>query len=85
MIAPMRTPVVAALAVLALVTLAGAAGDFLVEDWSKIPAGTKGIPPGWKGQNWGSPTYDFAIAEDEGMRVLHLKSKVEGSTISKDI
>ena len=81
----MRTPVVAALAVLALVTLAVAAGDFLVEDWAKIPVGTKGVPPDWKGGNWGSPAYDFTVAEDGGMRVLHLKSKVEGSTITKDI
>jgi hypothetical protein len=75
----------AGLLVLSLVTLAAAAGDVLVEDWSKITPGAKGIPDGWKGQNWGSPAYDFSIGEDDGIRVLHLKSRNEGSTVSKEI
>jgi DUF3047 family protein len=85
MIATMRSLLAVVLCVLAFASLAVAAGDVLVEDWSKIPLGTKGIPPDWKGQQWGSPLFDFAVSEDDGMRVLHMKSKNEGSTISKDI
>jgi hypothetical protein len=70
---------------LALVTTAWAADQFVVEDWSKQPVGAKGIPDGWKGQNWGSPKYDFTIVTDEGKKALHMKSANEGSTISRDI
>jgi hypothetical protein len=66
-------------------SLAWAADDFLVEDWSKLPVGGKGIPTAWKGQNWGSPAYDMTIVEDGGKKVLRMKSRNEGSTISKDI
>jgi hypothetical protein len=64
---------------------ARAADQFVVEDWSKYPVGSSGIPDGWKGQNWGSPKYDFVIAEDDGRKVLHLKSAGDGSTISREI
>lgn len=57
----------------------------VVEDWSKQPAGKTGIPDGWKGQNWGSPKYDFRIVTEGGGKVLHLKSDGDGSTISKEI
>ena len=60
-------------------------GSLLVEDWSKQPGGARGIPDGWKGQNWGSPKYDFVIVTDEGRKALHMKSANEGSTISKDM
>ena len=74
-----------ALAVLALATAAWASGDVVVEDWSKTPVGAKGIPPGWSGQRWGSPAYDMTVAEDGGRKVLHLRSRDEGSTISKEV
>ena len=74
-----------ALAVLALATAAWAAGDVVVEDWSKVPVGTKGIPPGWSGQRWGSPAYDMTVEEDGNRKVLHLRSRDEGSTISKEV
>ena len=74
-----------ALAVLALATAAWAAGDVVVEDWSKVPVGTKGIPPGWSGQRWGSPAYDMTVEEDGSRKVLHLRSRDEGSTISKEV
>ena len=70
--------------VLALATSAGAA-DFLVEDWSKHAVGSKGVPAGWKSQNWGSPRYDFAIAAKEGAKVLHMRSANDGSTVSKEV
>ena len=68
-----------------LVTAAWAADQVVVEDWSSAPVGNKGIPPGWKGQQWGSPAYDFIIEEDGGKKVLHMRSKNEGSTISKEV
>jgi hypothetical protein len=80
----MRTPLAVVL-VLALTSLAAAAGDVVVEDWSKTTVGAKGIPPDWKGQQWGSPAYDMTVAEDDGLRVLHLRSRNEGSTVSKDV
>ncbi len=62
------------------------AGDrVVVEDWSKTRLGSRGIPDGWKGQSWGHPAYDLAVEEDDGRRVLHLRSRDEGSTITKEI
>jgi hypothetical protein len=82
----MRDCAAAVIALLLCATLAVAAADQLViEDWSQAPVGHKGIPPGWKGQQWGSPAYDFMIVEDSGKKVLHLKSKDEGSTITREI
>ena len=56
-----------------------------VEDWSKQPDGKTGIPDGWKGQNWGSPKYDFRIATQGGRKGIHLKSANDSSTISKEV
>jgi hypothetical protein len=70
---------------LLMATVAWAAEQVIIEDWSKAPVGTKGIPPGWQGQKWGSPAYDLTVVENDGHRALHLVSKNEGSTISKDI
>ena len=81
----MRVALVIVLIVAAVAMVAVAADEVLVEDWSRMPVGTKGIPPDWKGQNWGSPAYDFTVVEDGGKKVLHLKSKNEGSTISKEV
>lgn len=57
----------------------------LVEDWSKQPEGKTGIPDGWKGQSWGSPKYDFRIETQAGRKVLRMKSRDDGSTISKEV
>ncbi len=81
----MRERIMIVVALLVVATAAVASEHVVVEDWSKIPVGTKGIPPGWKGQQWGSPAYDFTVVEDGGRKVLHLKSKDEGSTISKEV
>lgn len=85
MIAPMRYRIGAASLLVLLSTVAWASEHFVVEDWSKASVGHKGIPPEWKGQQWGSPAYDMTIAEDGGKKVLHLKSKSDGSTISKEV
>ncbi|HBL15265.1 MAG TPA: hypothetical protein DD417_00485 [Elusimicrobia bacterium] len=78
-----------AAAVLALAGVGAArAADpaaILIEDWSRQPTGKTGIPDGWKGQNWGSPKYDFTIVSESPTKALHLKSRDEGSTISKEV
>ena len=81
----LRYPALLAAAVLGLAALALAADLVLIEDWSSPPLGTKGIPPGWQKQRWGSPNYDFAVIENEGHKVLHLKSAGDSSNISKEI
>jgi len=71
-----------------LLVLAVWAGSAVVpvEDWSKHPVGAKGIPEGWKGgQTWGSPAYDFAVAQDSSLKALHLRSQADSSTISKAV
>ena len=58
--------------------------NLVVEDWAKQPEGKTGIPDGWKGQNWGSPKYDFRIETQGGRKVLRAKSQDDSSTISKE-
>ncbi len=70
---------------LLVAAIAWAADVVVVEDWSTIPIGSRGIPGGWRGQDWGGPAYDMTVVENSGQRMLHLKSQDEGSTISKDI
>jgi hypothetical protein len=74
----------AALSSLLAIT-AWAAERVVVEDWSRQPLGHKGVPMDWKGQSWGSPAYDLTVVDNEGHRVLHLRSRDEGSTVSKEI
>jgi len=82
----MTTRWTALTAVLLLVAATAlAAASVLIEDWSKNPVGANGIPDGWKGQNWGSPSYNFVIVEDEGRKALRLRSEDDSSTIAKDI
>src|SRR3989442_3612328 len=81
----MRMTRLVAVGLLVLAVAASAADMVVVEDWSKYPVGTKGVPPGWKGQNWGNPSYEFEVVEDEGRRALHMTSRDESSTIAKDV
>jgi hypothetical protein len=75
-----------ALALLLGVAAAALAADLVVEDWSSQPVGAKGIPAGWqKRQSWGSPQFDFVIAENSGRKVLHMKSAGDSSSIHKEI
>lgn len=63
-----------------------ASASLVVEDWSKHPVGVKGIPAGWKGgQTWGSPAYDFSVVQESPMKALHLRSRADSSTISKEV
>jgi len=69
----------------ALVATAWAADRVVVEDWRSYPVGIRGIPAGWKEQNWGKPAYDFEIVSNDGHPVLHLRSRGDSSTISRDL
>lgn len=64
---------------------ARAADRAVVEDWRSYPVGTRGIPPDWKEQNWGKPSYDFEIVSDGGQTVLQVRSKGDSSTITRDL
>ena len=81
----MRVRLTVAGLLLTLAATAWAQGQVVIEDWSRQPVGAKGIPDGWKGQNWGSPKYDFTIVNDDGRKAVHLKSVNEGSTVSKEV
>lgn len=78
---------IAALTLVGLLTVAsaGAANRVVIEDWRAHPVGTRGIPPGWQSQNWGSPAYDFTVVDHGGQRTLHLRSRNDSSTISKEV
>jgi hypothetical protein len=80
-----RSVVVAGVLLLVGVVTWAAADRVVVEDWTRVALGTTGIPPEWTGQNWGSPSYEFTVVDNDGHRALHLKSRGEGSTISRDI
>ncbi|HEX9263423.1 MAG TPA: DUF3047 domain-containing protein [Candidatus Binatia bacterium] len=69
----------------AVVATAWAADRVVVEDWRSYPLGTRGIPGEWKEQNWGKPAYDFEIVSDDAQPALHLRSKGDSSTISRDL
>jgi hypothetical protein len=72
--------------VMMLTAVAWAADVITVEDWKAHKLGAKGVPDGWLGgQTWGLPQHDMTVEENDGHRVLHLKSKIESSTIRKDI
>jgi Protein of unknown function (DUF3047) len=72
--------------VVMLTAVAWAADVVTLEDWKSQKLGAKGIPDSWLGgQTWGLPQHDMTIEENDGQRVLHLTSKIESSTIRKDI
>jgi Protein of unknown function (DUF3047) len=79
------TRLVAVMLLLGLAVTAWAA-DVVIDDWKSQKLGAHGIPDGWLGgQNWGLPQHDMTIEENEGHRVLHLKSKIESSAVQRDI
>src|SRR5438093_11235596 len=72
--------------VMMLTAVVWAADVVIIEDWKVQKLGSKGIPEGWLGgQTWGLPQHDMTIEENEGHRVLHLRSKIESSAVRKDI
>src|SRR5213593_880028 len=71
---------------LLLVATVSAAGLVVVEDWTKLKLGANGIPDGWtSGQMWGLPKHDFTVEENDGHRVLHLRSEGDSSMITKEL
>jgi hypothetical protein len=57
-----------------------------VEDWSGAAVGTREIPPGWeKTQSWGNPNFDFTVVQEGPKKVLHLLSRGDSSTITKEV
>jgi hypothetical protein len=81
-----RRSVVAALSVLVVAGLAGAANQVVIEDWKAYNVGTTGLPGEWKPQNWGSANYqNIAIVDDDGHRALRMKSRKDGLTINREI
>ena len=74
-----------AIVLAARLALAAEPSSVLVEDWSRQPEGHVGIPHGWTRQSWGSPKYDFTVVTDGGVKVLHLKSQDDNSTIHKAV
>jgi Protein of unknown function (DUF3047) len=75
-----------AVVLLLVLAVAAWAADVVIDDWKSQKLGAHGIPDGWLGgQTWGLPQHDMTIEENEGHRVLHLKSKIESSTIRRDI
>jgi hypothetical protein len=80
------TRLVAVMLLLVVLAVAAWAADVVIDDWKSQKLGAHGIPDGWLGgQTWGLPQHDLTIEENEGHRVLHLKSKIESSTIRRDI
>ena len=79
------TRLVAVMLLLVLAVAAWAA-DVVIDDWQSQKLGAHGIPDGWLGgQTWGLPQHDMTIEENEGHRVLHMKSKIESSAVRRDI
>lgn len=83
-------PVLIAFLAFAALTPASAppgAGVSIVEDWAQQAIGATGVPSGWNpyATVGGRPAYDFAVAEEDGRRALHLKSHDEHSTIAKKV
>lgn len=75
-----------ALLFLMLPMAAGAGRTVVIEDWTTDSLSQRGIPPGWRGEAFGRRAeYDFTIEECAGMRVLHLESRNDHSTIARDI
>ena len=81
----LRYPLLIPVTLLVVLATALAAELVVVEDWSTHAVGVKGLPAQWQRQNWGSPAYDFTIAEDGGRKVVHLRSANDSSNISKEI
>jgi hypothetical protein len=62
------------------------ASDVVVDDWRAGVPGQVGIPPGWEGQAWGKTSgFTLSVMVDDGQRVLHLESRNDRATITRDL
>ena len=60
--------------------------DVVVDDWRSAVPGQVGIPPGWEGQTWGKASgFSLSVMVDDGQRVLHLESRNDRATITRDL
>ena len=60
--------------------------DVVVDDWRAGTLGQLGVPPGWEGQTWGKTSaFALSIVVDDGQRVLHLESRNDRATITRDL
>src|SRR5260370_36636367 len=67
-------------------TAAPAASDVVVDDWRAGVLGQVGIPPGWEAQTWGKASaFALSVMVDDGQRVLHLESRNDRATITRDL
>ena len=72
---------------LVLVAAAGgwAADLVVVEDWKRYALHAKGVPDGWEAPTFTTGRMDFTVVENDGHRVLHMRSQGDSSQIAKDI
>lgn len=59
----------------------------VVEDWSGLLLGARGVPLGWEKFETlgGHAEYDFAVVKDEGRRALDMKAAGDHSTITREV
>ncbi len=59
----------------------------VVEDWSGLTQGARGVPPGWQKYETfgGHAAYDFTVVSDEGRRALDMKASGDHSTIARQV
>ena len=67
--------------------LAWAQLPLVVEDWSGLQLGARGIPLGWEKFETlgGQADYDFTVVKDEGRRALDMKAAGDHSTITREL
>jgi hypothetical protein len=73
------------LVLLLVAAAAFAAEPLVIEDWSALTVGAKGIPARWQRANWSGPASDFVIEEDGGRKVLRLRSADDSHNINLDV
>lgn len=59
----------------------------VVEDWSGLTPGARGVPLGWQkyATLGGHAAYDFTVVNDEGRRALDMKAAGDHSTIAREV
>ncbi len=77
------------LLVVALVVLSVACGwsadVFVGDDWKRYPLNSKGVPEGWEAPTFSTGRMDFTVMENDGHRVLHMRSQADSSQIARDL
>jgi len=63
----------------------GACSGLVIEDWSRTPTATKGVPSGWREQRKDPPERDMTVVAEGDRNVLHLVSTNNSWSITKDM